>query len=266
MSRVQPLAGQVALVLAGAAAFCLPLAAPASSHREAPFITNFPKLDGTDLYMFRSYEAGRDGYVTLLANYYPFQDPYGGPNYFALDDTGRYTIRIDNDGDAVEDFVYIFQFDNRLPNSNTGLKVPVGGSQVPVPLKNIGPVAAGNTAALNSRETFKVLLKTGSNQATRAVVSAADGSEIFTKPVDFIGTKTFGSIAGYEAYARQFIYEVTIPGCAKPGRVFVGQRNEPFQINVGKIFDLVNLVPVEAGAVPGLPGIEQSPANDVLSN
>ena len=56
--------------------------AVASSHREAPFITEHPEVDGTDFYMFRSYEEGRDGFVTLIANYLPLQDPYGGPNYF----------------------------------------------------------------------------------------------------------------------------------------------------------------------------------------
>ena len=57
-------------------------AAQASSHREAPSITTTPKVDATDFYMFKSYEAGRDGYVTLIANYLPLQDAYGGPNYF----------------------------------------------------------------------------------------------------------------------------------------------------------------------------------------
>ena len=67
-------------------------AANASSHREAPFITTQPKVDGTDFYMFNSYEGvaangsgGRAGFVTLIANYVPLQDPYGGPNYFSLD-------------------------------------------------------------------------------------------------------------------------------------------------------------------------------------
>src|SRR6185437_2698223 len=62
------------------------------------------------------------------------------------------------------------------------------------------------------------------------------------------------------------IYTVNIPGCDHPGRVFVGQRREPFQVNLGKIFDLVNLVPVEAGAVPNLPGITQSKSNNTLAN
>src|ERR1039458_8378019 len=66
----------------------------ASSHREAPFITTRPKVDGTDFYMFNSYEAGRPGFVTLIANYLPLQDPQGGPNYFFLDDNALYEISI----------------------------------------------------------------------------------------------------------------------------------------------------------------------------
>ena len=66
--------------------------AQASSHREAPLITEMPKVDGTDFYMFSSYETGRSDYVTLIANYLPLQDPYGGPNYFALDPGAQYEI------------------------------------------------------------------------------------------------------------------------------------------------------------------------------
>ena len=69
--------------LIGAAA--LPLVTVASSHREAPFITTRPKVDGTDFYMFNSYEPGRAGYVTLIANYQPFESPQGGPNYYTMD-------------------------------------------------------------------------------------------------------------------------------------------------------------------------------------
>lgn len=242
-----------------------PVLAFASSHREAPFITNFPKVDGTDLFMFNSYEPGREGYVTLIADYYPFQDPFGGPNYFQLDDTARYSIRIDNDGDAVQDIEFIFQFDNALPNLGNGIKLPIGAAQVGVPLKHVGPISADDQTALNTKETYKLLLRRGITPATQGI-GAPDGNRKFTKPYDFAGTKTFGSAEAYEAYARQYIYTVNIPGCDHPARVFAGQRKEPFQINVGKIFDLVNFVPVEAGAVPGLPGIEQNPANDTLAN
>src|SRR5262245_32591973 len=61
-----------------------------SSHREAPFVTEHPKVDATDFYLFRSYETGREGYVTLIANYQPLQAPYGGPNYFFMDPEALY--------------------------------------------------------------------------------------------------------------------------------------------------------------------------------
>src|SRR5215468_9748861 len=111
-------------------------AAWASSHREAPFITKNPKVDGTDFYMFRSYEPGRDGFVTVIANYQPLQDAYGGPNYFTLDPEAVYDIHIDNDGDAKEDLTFRFRFSNDLAD----LAVNAGGQQTSVPLINIGPI------------------------------------------------------------------------------------------------------------------------------
>jgi hypothetical protein len=260
MSRV--IRARCAVLVALAAT---PLLSYGSSHREAPFVTNFPKVDGTDLFIFNSYEAGREGYVTLLANYYPFQDAFGGPNYFMLDDTARYSISIDNDGDAVQDLEFIFQFTNALANSGTGIKLPVGSSSVAVPLQHVGPVSDADQSALNTKETYKVLLRRGTTPATSGI-NGVDGTRNLTKPYDFAGTKTFGSKEAYETYARQYIHTVNIPGCQQPARVFAGQRDEPFQINVGKIFDLVNFVPVEAGAVPGLAGIEQSRENDELAN
>ena len=88
-------------LMAGALASIFALPAVASSHKEAPFISGQEKVDGTDFYMFRSYESSRDGFVTLIANYLPLQDPYGGPNYFELGDNGVYDINIDNNGDGV---------------------------------------------------------------------------------------------------------------------------------------------------------------------
>ena len=104
----------------------------ASSHREAPGITKSPKVDGTDFYMFRSYEAGRAGFVTLLANYIPLQDVYGGPNFFTLDDAAIYEIHVDNNGDAVEDLTFQFQ----ATNTRKDLTVPVGDKMMAVPLVN----------------------------------------------------------------------------------------------------------------------------------
>ncbi len=101
-------------------------AALASSHREAPRITELRKVDGTDLYMFRSYEPGRAEFVTIIANYQPDQEPTAGPNYYTMDPEAIYEIHIDNDGDAKEDLTFQFDFDNNLRNG-TGITLNVGG-------------------------------------------------------------------------------------------------------------------------------------------
>jgi hypothetical protein len=267
------------VLLAAGILAALPLAATASSHREAPNITRMPAVDSTDFYLFNSYEPGREGYVTLLANYLPLQDPYGGPNYFALDSSALYEIHVDNDGDAAEDLTFQFRFTHRLANDGRGITLDIGSGadrqSVAVPLKNVGAVGAGNTAALNFRESYTLSLVRGDRRRGNpaAVVNAANGSAEFGKPYDFVGTKTFGSRSGYEAYAAQFKYDVTIPGCAQPGRVFVGQRAEGFAVNLGRVFDLVNIVPVEGDSAPGAGdgrgfpgGIRQSAANNQLAD
>lgn len=252
-----------------AAAVLAVLAAPASqasSHREAPNITRMPAVDATDFYLFNSYEPGRKNFVTVLADYVPLQDAYGGPNYFALDENALYEILIDNDGDAREDLTFQFRFDNRLGNDDQGLALDVGGQPVAVPLKNIGPVSAANRSLLNFTESYTLKVVRGDRRTGEAldVTRVSDGRKSFRKPYDFVGTKTFGSAETYEAYARSYIYDVKIPGCGTPARVFVGQRNEPFAVNLGKIFDLVNLVPVDASGFPG--GITQDPANDTIAD
>jgi hypothetical protein len=260
----------------------VPLAAFSSSHREAPNITRLPTVDSTDVYSFMSYEPGREEYVTLLANYLPLQDPYGGPNYFALDPSAVYEIHVDNDGDARENLTFQFRFDNDLGgNRARGLAVPVGPDgktqNIAVPLKNIGVVAAGsdNAKTLNFRESYSLTLVRGDRRRGdhSSVRDASSGERTFGKPYDFVGTKTFDSVAGYEQYAAQFVYKIDIPGCAKQGRVFVGQRNEPFVVNLGPIFDLVNFVPIEGDSAPGAGdgkgfpgGITQKDANDIISD
>lgn len=232
----------------GSAVFCLAAAgiAGASSHREAPFITTQPKVDGTDFYMFRSYESGRDGFVTVLANYQPLQDSYGGPNYFAMDPDALYEIHVDNNGDAQEDLTFQFRFTNTYTgtpvNGNTG-----GGAAVnnAIPLINLPPDANGNpTLTLNQTYSVKVVRGDRRTGVVSNVTNASGGSATFTKPVDNIGTK---SIPNYANYANQFIYTVNIPGCNTPGsKLFVGQRREGFVVNLGQVFDLVNLNPLGA--------------------
>lgn len=223
----------------------LPAIALASSHREAPMITEIPKVDGTDFYMFSSYESGREGFVTLIANYVPLQDSYGGPNYFQLDDDALYEIHIDNNGDANEDITFRFRFQSETK----GITLPIDGVDVAIPLKQAGMIGPGgaDTAALNVIETYTVNIVRGDRRSgmSEAIINAADSSATFVKPVDNIGEKT---IADYKAYSDEHIYDVSIPGCGN-GRVFVGQRKEGFVVNLGEVFDLVNTNPI--GPVDG---------------
>lgn len=253
--------------------------AMASSHREAPNITRLPTLDSTDFYAFNSYEDGRGDYVTLIANYIPLQDAYGGPNYFAMDPAAVYSIHIDNDGDAVEDITYQFRFTSSLPNDNQGAALAVGPADnqkmVGVPLKNIGGITAANQAAANFSETYTLTMVDGPQTTGSAsvVLNSSTSTESFGKPLDYIGNKTFTDEATYVAYANSFIYEVALPGCDQMGKVFVGQRKDPFVVNLGKTFDLVNYVPVEGDSAPGADdaagfpgGITQDSSNDDLND
>ncbi len=106
----------------------------ASSHREAPFMATQPKVDASDFYMFNSYEPGRSGFVTLIANYGPLQDGYGGPNFFALDPNALYAIHIDNNGDAKENITFQFKFKNALKS----IALPIMNKSVAIPLIQAG--------------------------------------------------------------------------------------------------------------------------------
>ncbi len=217
-----------------------PTVARASSHREAPFVTEHPKVDATDFYLFNSYEPGREGYVVVVANYIPLQAPYGGPNYFMMDPDALYEIHIDNNGDAREDLTFQFRFNNELQNIALDIG-PAGQTRsVSVPVINVGPIAAGDTGALNVRESYSVNVVRGDRRRgeSQPVENTDTGSRTFAKPVDNIGNK---SIPDYDAYARAHVYNITIPGCSTPGRMFVGQRKDPFVVNLGETFDLVNI-------------------------
>jgi hypothetical protein len=220
----------------------------ASSHREAPFITTSPKVDGTDFYIFRSYEGvaangsgGRSDYVTLIANYQPLQSPYGGPNYFSLDPNALYEIHLDNNGDAREDITFQFRFNNKL----NSIPLAIGSASVPIPLIQSGTVSQLTDPSLNLNETYTVNVVRGDRRkgATQSITKASGGARVFEKPVDYIGSKTLGDPAAYETYAQKHVHAIKVPGCPAgkdTGFVFVGQRQEGFAVNLGTVFDLVN--------------------------
>jgi len=255
----------------------------ASSHSEAPGTAKSPSSDISDFYMFRCYEPGREDFTCFIMNAYPVQNPFGGPNYFTLSDDHFFEIYIDNNGDAREDITFQFFTGNRMAGplvevpfqsdeddcaiytrsaaprpltelKHGGLTIPVGGMDIPVPLKFIGPITTVDDPDLNWIEYYRMNVIRGDRTfGTRTSVTIDGDSENldatnleFRKPFDYAGTKTFGNAAAYNTYAEQFYYDITIPGCAaaETGRVFVGQRREGFAIDLGGIFDLINLNPL----------------------
>jgi hypothetical protein len=197
----------------------------ASSHREAPLIVADPLIDNTDTYAFRSYEPGREGFVTLIANYIPFEVPSGGPHYFKFDDTALYEIKIDNTGDGVEDITYQFRFTNKIVNPD----IVLGAASPNETLSGKGGVDPLITSLIdpdyNEVQSYSV---TRVDHAGRKVLLPS-----VISPPNNVGVR---STPNYDWLAQQAVQH--LPG---GGRVFAGQRDEGFYIDVGSIFDILNL-------------------------
>jgi len=214
----------------------------AASHREAPLIAMDPSADNTDVYAFVSYDSANlartaaDRRVTFIMNVNPGQDPSDGPNYYNFNDDVLYKINIDNarDGSA-DDIVYEFRFktENRPVGGPGGLTSPVpylGNPHIPpsVPLQGITALDGSGSEGLTRRQTYSVTeIRHGkrtqlfSNRKLIAVPSNA-------------GPATFPN---YPALAAQGVYSDPATGV----RVFAGQRAETFYIDLGAVFDTLNL-------------------------
>src|SRR6478609_7550239 len=103
-----------------------PSNASASSHSEAPLISQDPRADNTDLYAFVSPDDTSK--VTIVANYIPLEAPASGPNFYSFDDSVLYEIKVDNNGDGKDDVGYQFRFHTATVDPNTFLyaKLPIG--------------------------------------------------------------------------------------------------------------------------------------------
>ena len=200
-----------------------------SSHREAPEISKDPVADSTDLYAFISPDA--PGTVTILANYVPLQGPAGGPNFYEFGDDVRYDINVDNDGDGIADVTFRFRF-------NT--VVEVGGTF----LYNVGPITSLDAKTWNRRQFYNVWRidwepmpgwKRRGWGDRRAQVS-----QILTNapcPPCNVGPR---STPNYSQLANTAVR--VLPDGSK---VFAGQRAEGFYVDLGSIFDLGALRPVQ---------------------
>src|SRR5262245_63245591 len=216
-SRILPL-----VALAAVLQFVVPAGpARAASHREAPLIALDPAADITDVYFFRSWEDPSK--VVLVMNVIPGQEPSSGPNYFNFDDKVRYTFHLDTNGNGkAEDIVYEIRFKTRIQGTVKALKLPVGYAGVPPITALSGPEAAG----IGIRQTYTVTeIRNGRRRdlGTQEMVAVPSNVGPLTMP-------------NYEGLATQGIYQLV-----NGGRVFVGQRDETFYIDLGATFDTVNL-------------------------
>ncbi|HVP29531.1 MAG TPA: DUF4331 domain-containing protein [Myxococcota bacterium] len=207
--------------------------ARAASHREAPLMTLDPGADISDVYAFVSYDAANlrrapgDRKATLVMNVVPSQEPSSGPNYFAFDDDVLYAIKVDRDRDGVDDVEYQFQFSTRV--DSPGQFIATAG--VPPVTDLDGPNAAG----LSRKQTYRVFEVrdcAGRSGCVRRRELFA-GRTLFAVPSN-IGPAT---MPDYDALAAKGIYEDPETGI----RVFAGQRAETFAIDLGAVFDTLNL-------------------------
>ena len=199
-----------------------PSSSNAASHREAPLISMDPTADITDFFMFRSYEAGREDYVVLIMDVIPMEEPSAGPNYYNFDPTVLYRFSIDNDRDGrADDIHFEFEFKTQIRGVIRQLDLFLSYVALPPITSLDGPGSEG----LGLRQTYTVTMVRG-NQRTVL------GRNLIAVPSN-VGPRT---MPDYEALVQQGIYELD-----DGGRVFAGQRDDPFYIDLGAVFDTLNL-------------------------
>jgi hypothetical protein len=213
-------------------AFVAAMAMPqpqASSHREAPLISQDPLADNTDVYAFVSPE--RPDRVVLISNYIPLQFPSSGPNFWKFDDNVLYEIMVDNTGDAVEDITFQFRFTTQVRNPNTFLY-------------NTGPLTSLDDPDLNVRQSYNVTRVNGPRRTGARTVLA---DNLLVMPAN-VGVS---SIRDYNGQLGTGVYNLS------DARVFAGPRDEGFYVDLGATFDLLqfrSLVPQLGQPIDSLAG------------
>jgi Domain of unknown function (DUF4331) len=231
MTLITKRRGATAIVLALSATLVLaallsrasaPQSAAAASHREAPLISLDPEADITDFFMFRSYEPGQSDKVDLIMDVIPGEEPSSGPNYFNFDPSVLYTFNVDNDKDgAADDVKFELNFQNQLRGDTTALGLPLAYTAVP-PITHLD---GAGSEGLGVRQTYTLTMV---KNKKRTVL----GSGLFAVPSN-VGPRT---MPNYQQLVDEGTY--TLDGGV---RVFAGQRDDPFYIDLGAVFDTLNL-------------------------
>lgn len=186
-----------------------------SSHREAPLTSLDPTGDDTDVYAFVA--ADRTDALTLVANWIPFEDPAGGPNFYRFDDRASYYLNVDNTGDGAVDVRYRFRFRTKVLNPDSFLYALPGVASITDPKLNV------QQSYSVTREVYRHGRVHHRRQIARGLPVAPNN----------VGPKT---IPDYDAVAAQAVR--SLPG---GGRVFAGQVEDPFFVDLGTTFDAINI-------------------------
>ncbi len=210
-----------------------PEAAQAASHREAPLISLDGPADISDFFMFRSYQPGNADKVSLIMNVNPGSEPSSGPNYWNFDPSVTYAFHVDNDRDGrADDVSFEFRFDNEIRGTvaDAGLFLSYVGGAGPFP-----PITDLNSPGIGLRQKYEVTMVRGHHRTRLARGLIAVPSNV--------GPRT---MPDYEALAAQGINEL-----GSGIKVFAGQRQDPFYIDLGGVFDTFNFRrPVPALTIP----------------
>jgi hypothetical protein len=216
-----------------------PSPAKAASHREAPLISNDPPADITDFFMFRSTEPGRSDKVELIMDVIPGEEPSSGPNYYNFDPGVAYTFHVDNDKDGkADDVEFEFRFTNEIRGvvNDLGLPLAYVGGVPPATGSVIPPITSLDSPGLGVRQHYTItMVKDGKR------IPLAPMTDKIAVPSN-VGPRT---MPNYDGLAAQGMYDL-----GSGVRVFAGQRDDPFFIDLGAAFDTLNL---------------RSPATDMLS-
>jgi hypothetical protein len=188
-----------------------------SSHREAPEISKDPVADSTDVYAFVS--PDKPDTVTIITNYIPLEGPAGGPNFFEFGDDVLYSIYIDNDGDAKPDITYQFRFSTKVQNPETFLY-------------NTGPINSLDDPDWNRRQFYSVSRKSRRHDDDGNVIA-----DNLSSPPCNIGPR---STPNYASLAAAAVHDLSTGET-----VFAGQRTDGFFVDLGALFDLADVRPLQ---------------------
>ncbi|MFF8476540.1 DUF4331 domain-containing protein [Streptomyces sp. NPDC015414] len=189
-----------------------PGAASASSHREAPLISGTPQYDNTDLYAFVS--PDKPDTTTIVADWIPFEEPAGGPNFYTFADDAQYDIHIDNNGDAQGELLFRYTFKTHTKNGDTFLY-------------NTGPVTSLDDPDLNITQTYDIDLIRMRNQHEVSRTKVADDVPVAPSNVGKASMPDYGKLRSQAVYKA-----------AGGAATFAGQADDPFFLDL-RVFDLL---------------------------